>query len=49
MNKILMIAAGIAALGFVAMTTLEALAACPPGTSYQCHQGYNGKVICSCS
>ena len=25
-----------------------ALAKCPPGTSYQCYQGYNGKVICGC-
>jgi hypothetical protein len=26
-----------------------ALAACPPGTRYTCAQGFNGKVICSCS
>jgi hypothetical protein len=26
----------------------QAWASCPPGTMYQCHQGYNGKVICGC-
>lgn len=25
-----------------------ALAKCPIGTSYQCTQGMNGKVICGC-
>lgn len=25
-----------------------AWAACPAGTSYQCVQGFNGKVICGC-
>jgi hypothetical protein len=27
---------------------IPAHAACPPGTSYQCQQGYNGKVVCGC-
>ncbi len=27
----------------------EAWAKCPPGTRYNCQQGFNGKVICSCS
>lgn len=26
----------------------EAFARCPPGTRYQCYQGFNGKVICGC-
>lgn len=25
-----------------------AMARCPAGTSYQCTQGFNGKVICGC-
>ena len=33
---------------FVASLAAPALAACPAGTSYQCTQGYNGKVICGC-
>lgn len=38
---------------FVAAALLAALSApawakCPMGTSYQCHQGMNGKVICGC-
>jgi hypothetical protein len=26
----------------------SAYAKCPPGTSYSCYQGMNGKVICGC-
>jgi hypothetical protein len=39
------------ALLFAATVALisEAWAACPPGTRYNCVQGYGGKVICSCS
>ena len=29
-------------------TAIPAQAACPPGTSYQCYQGFNGKVVCGC-
>lgn len=29
-------------------TAIPAKAACPAGTSYQCTQGYNGKVVCGC-
>jgi len=38
------------ALTALALSTsvLPAFAACPAGTSYQCTQGYNGKVICGC-
>jgi hypothetical protein len=25
-----------------------ALAKCPPGKIYQCHQGFNGKIVCAC-
>jgi hypothetical protein len=25
-----------------------AWAKCPPGTSYSCYQGFNGKMICGC-
>lgn len=38
----------LAALAFVAFGT-AAWAACPAGTRYSCHQGFNGKVICSCT
>jgi hypothetical protein len=27
---------------------VPAAAACPAGTSYQCSQGMNGKVVCGC-
>lgn len=39
---------GLAVAGYVAALVAPALARCPPGTSYQCHQGFNGKVICGC-
>ena len=32
----------------LAATVAEAWARCPPGTSYQCYQGFNGKVVCGC-
>lgn len=37
-------------LTIVSLILLEtvAWASCPPGTRYECQQGYNGKVICSC-
>lgn len=37
----------LAALASMAFAT-AAWAKCPPGTSYQCTQGFNGKVICGC-
>ena len=37
----------VAALALLA-SAIPAKAACPLGTSYQCVQGYNGKVICGC-
>lgn len=37
----------LAALSVLAWS-VPAKASCPPGTSYQCSQGYNGKVICGC-
>lgn len=44
MRKALLFVALLMLLGTIA----EAWARCPPGTSYQCHQGFNGKVICGC-
>lgn len=38
----------IAALSFPLMTTLLARAHCPPGTSWVCSPGYDGKQICGC-
>jgi hypothetical protein len=38
----------LAAALYVAALVSPAFARCPPGTSYQCYQGYNGKVICGC-
>lgn len=46
MKKVLVTAVTLGALAVGAASF--AWAACPPGTSYQCHQGYNGKVICGC-
>jgi hypothetical protein len=43
----LLIGGALVALAIVGQTT-EAWARCPAGTSYQCHQGMNGKVICGC-
>ncbi|HEV8466045.1 MAG TPA: hypothetical protein VGQ63_13715 [Pseudolabrys sp.] len=41
------------ALAFVTLFTLAyvtaAWAGCPMGTRYTCVQGFNGKVVCSCS
>jgi hypothetical protein len=41
------------AIGLIALVTLAyataAWAACPMGTRYTCQQGFNGKVVCSCS
>lgn len=39
--------AALASLMLLASATV-ALAACPAGTSYQCYQGFNGKVVCGC-
>lgn len=39
--------AALASIILLASATV-ALAACPAGTSYQCYQGYGGKVVCSC-
>jgi hypothetical protein len=38
----------IAALSFLAVTTMPAKANCPPGTSYQCTSTWNGKQSCGC-
>ncbi len=38
----------IAALSFLLVTTLLASAHCPPGTSWVCSPGYDGKQICGC-
>ena len=37
----------LAAATLAAFTTVAA-AKCPLGTSYQCSQGFGGKVICGC-
>jgi hypothetical protein len=39
-------AKAIVIAAFLASLACPALAACPAGTSYQCYQGYNGKVVC---
>jgi hypothetical protein len=44
MKHLLFAISALALLG----TAIPAKAACPPGTAYQCSQGYNGKVICGC-
>lgn len=36
------------ATALLALSAGVAWAKCPPGTSYQCFQGMNGKVICGC-
>jgi hypothetical protein len=41
-------AKAIVIAAFLASLAGPALAACPAGTSYQCYQGYNGKVVCGC-
>lgn len=42
------IALALAVAGYIGAMVAPALARCPPGTSYQCTQGFNGKVICGC-
>lgn len=43
------IAIGLLIVGALAVgIATSAWAKCPPGTSYQCYQGMNGKVICGC-
>jgi hypothetical protein len=41
------------AIAFAALFTMvyvtQAWAGCPMGTRYTCVQGFNGKVVCSCS
>jgi len=37
----------LSALALLA-TSIPAKAGCPPGTAYQCQQGYGGKVVCGC-
>ncbi len=37
----------LAALSLLS-TVIPAEARCPPGTAYQCTQGYGGKVVCGC-
>jgi len=46
MKKMIATGLAVAAIGIALATA--AWAACPPGTSYQCVQGYGGKVICGC-
>lgn len=48
MRKYGFIVSGLLAFAVLAVAATEALARCPPGTSYQCVQGFNGKVICGC-
>lgn len=48
MKKLGFVAVALGALAILGAQTKEAWAACPQGTSYQCYQGYNSKVICSC-
>ena len=38
----------ILAVALTIAAASQAFAACPPGTSYSCYQGYGGKVICGC-
>ena len=38
----------LAAAGYLTMVVTPAFARCPPGTSYQCQQAMNGKVVCGC-
>lgn len=38
----------LAVAGYIGSLVAPAFAGCPAGTSYQCSQGYNGKVICGC-
>jgi hypothetical protein len=44
MNHLIFVLSALSLLG----TVIPAKAACPPGTSYQCTQGYNNKVVCGC-
>lgn len=39
----------VAVVGYMIAVVAPAFAGCPAGTRYTCTQGYNGKVICSCS
>jgi hypothetical protein len=48
MKKLAFAAVLVGAMAIVVAQTKDAWAGCPPGTSYQCSQGYNGKVICGC-
>jgi hypothetical protein len=45
--RILAAAVVLVATG-IALGTAAWARGCPPGTSYQCTQGFNGKVICGC-
>ena len=42
------LALSFVAAAYVLAVITPALARCPPGTSYQCYQGFNGKVVCGC-
>jgi hypothetical protein len=49
MTRIAMLLLGGALMTLAVVGSVtEAWARCPAGTSYQCHQGMNGKVICGC-
>lgn len=48
MRKLGLALAAVLTIGAAVGAISIAWAACPPGTSYQCQQGYNGKVICAC-
>jgi hypothetical protein len=43
MTKIVLLATAI-----FSFSTFAALAACPPGTAYNCSTTYNGKQSCGC-
>jgi hypothetical protein len=45
MSKIIF---ALAALSFLAVTTLPAKAHCPPGTVYSCAETLGGKMSCGC-
>jgi hypothetical protein len=47
-TSVFVIGGFILAIGTIALIA-EAWAGCPPGTRYNCVQGFNGKVVCSCS
>ncbi len=47
MKKLIALSFAAVAVGAIVWSSV-AWASCPRGTSYQCQQGFNGKVICGC-